>query len=488
MSLNLLHQYFETQQFDKAHELILLQKESLKMVWMGWYILHKDGLQAGEQYCLLQLRNYSANSGLWAVLGWIYWEQNQPIKGLSTYKKSLTLDWSIPAYLNAVSIGCEIGDFDSVLDLFEHYEEQLDLNVLSKHDIGNYFLCKAIVARETGQSTEALQLLNSIENQVPEIHILRGHIYRDEFLYTQSLMAYQEGLDQFPMHPVLFDSFQNVLRYLPSVPKGIHALLADKPNSVAAFMKVRSYLERIQADLLARDEESPEVQHLSAAIHGKNPPKPPVGYVEELFDDYAERFESHLIERLQYQVPRLIESVVYNRFTTEDLADSIWDLGCGTGLLGTQLRSVSNRLVGVDLSGNMLQRAMEKNCYDTLVHDDIITFLASHTETIFPDLIIVADTLVYLGDLRPFFTAVSLCMQSGTQLICTLEQLTETNDEGFQLMPTGRYSHSIEWIEWLLPQYGLSLEKRGEVVLRQGGGAWVHGWLLVIEVIVDNPL
>ena len=52
------------------------------------------------------------------------------------------------------------------------------------------------------------------------------------------------------------------------------------------------------ADLLERDKQSPEVQHLSAAIHGKNPPEPPVGYVEELFDDYADRFESHLLEKL----------------------------------------------------------------------------------------------------------------------------------------------------------------------------------------------
>ena len=485
MSIENIQRYLELSEFDEAHKLILLLEKPLKVVWMGWYILHTEGLLAAEQYCLHKLPMFSNNNGLWALLGWLYWEQEQPFKGLSAYEKSLSLEWSIPAYLNAVSIACEVGNFKAVTDLIAHYEDKLDVNTLSEHDIGNYFLSKAIVARETGRPTEAMQLLNSIRFQVPEIYILRGHIYRDEFLYTQSMMAYQEGLDYFPMHPVLLDSFQHILHYLPSVPKGVHAFLADQPNSVAAFMKVRAYLERIQADLLERDKKSPEVQHLSAAIHGKNPPKPPAGYVEELFDDYAERFESHLIEKLQYQVPKLIESVVFNRFSTENLASSIWDLGCGTGLLGPPLKSVTKRLVGVDLSVKMLERAEAKKCYDDLFHQDITTFLSSNMESESPDLIIVADTLVYIGDLRPFFTMVTGCMQKETQLICTVEKLTESTEEGFQLMPTGRYSHSIDWIEWLLPQYGLTLQKKGEVVLRQGGGTWVHGWLLIIESLEE---
>ena len=149
------------------------------------------------------------------------------------------------------------------------------------------------------------------------------------------------------MHPVLFEAFQRVLQYLPSVPKGVHSLLADQPNSLESFLKVRAYLERTRAELLQRDSDSPEVQHLSAAIHGKNTPKPPDGYVEALFDDYAERFESHLLEKLHYQVPQLITSVVGNRFGPGNLARLCWDLGCGTGLLRPKLRTVSNRLVGL---------------------------------------------------------------------------------------------------------------------------------------------
>ena len=66
----------------------------------------------------------------------------------------------------------------------------------------------------------------------------------------------------------------------------------------------------------------------------------------------------------------MIESVVPIA-STENPANSIWDLGCGTGLLGLPLKSVAKRLVGVDLSGKMLERAGAKGCYDDLVRQDI---------------------------------------------------------------------------------------------------------------------
>ncbi len=476
-----ISELLENQQFKQARVLINTLEEPTKTTWKGWLIVHEDGLSAGEQFCLPVLREDPSNASVWSILGWVYWEQDHPEKALATYQKSLLLDWSVSAYLNAVSLACELGWLLKARELIELYEDTLQIQDLSSYDLNSYLLCKAIVARENGQASEAIQLLSSIDDLVPEVFILRGHVYRDEFLYLQSMMAYQNGLDIFPMHPVLLEAFQSVLHYLPSIPKGVHSLLADQPNSVDAFLKVRAYLERTRAELLERDGESPEVRHLSAAIHGANPTSPPPGYVEQLFDDYAERFESHLLEKLDYQVPRLIESVVYNRFTTEQRSSLSWDLGCGTGLLGTQLKSISHCLVGVDISVKMLERAKAKDCYDEVVHQDIIEFLSSASNTAPPDLIVVADTLVYIGDLRPFLSAVAHCMSHDTQLICTIERLDDSTEDGFQLMPTGRYSHDIRWIEWLLPQCGLTLQNKGAVVLRQGGGTWVHGWLLIIE-------
>lgn len=467
--------------FNEAKECIDSLDDTNKLVWKGWLTVYESGLEEGESFCVSQLQRSPTNHLLWSVLGWIYWEQGHPHKAMVVYERSLSIAWSQSAYLNAVSVICELGLISRVQELMDEFEDNLQFRDLSSPELDGYLLCKAIVAREHGRAPEALQLLNSIGSQTPEVFILRGHIYQDEFLYTQAMMSYQKGLDIFPMHPVLLNDFQRVLQHLPSIPKGVHSLLSDQPDSLEAFLKVRAYLERIRADLLERDADSPEVQHLSAALHGRNPPQPPDGYVEELFDDYAERFESHLIEKLDYQVPQLIASVVNNRFTPEQPAVLSWDLGCGTGLLGPQLGAVSKRLVGVDISGKMLRRAREKGTYDDLIHGDIVSFLSEYSGVDFPDLIVVADTLVYIGDLRPFLFSLSGCMNQNTQVVCTIERVDGVTSDGFQLTSSGRYAHSIEWVHWLLPQYGLTVKKQGEVVLRQGGGTWVRGWLLIIE-------
>ena len=52
-----------------------------------------------------------------------------------------------------------------------------------------------------------------------------------------------------------------------------------------------------------------------------------------------------------------------------------YDLGCGTGLMGLELRSTVRRLEGVDVSEAMLAEARRKDIYDRLVKDDLIDFL-----------------------------------------------------------------------------------------------------------------
>ena len=60
-----------------------------------------------------------------------------------------------------------------------------------------------------------------------------------------------------------------------------------------------------------------------SSFHGENPDQPATGYVEELFDGYAQRFEDHLLQQLHYQVPSLVNAVIKNRFTIQKPAREI---------------------------------------------------------------------------------------------------------------------------------------------------------------------
>jgi predicted TPR repeat methyltransferase len=75
------------------------------------------------------------------------------------------------------------------------------------------------------------------------------------------------------------------------------------------------------------------------------------------------------------------------------------DLGCGTGLVGVAFRGLCQHLVGVDLSGKMIDQATRKQVYDALHEGDVVDFLQQTDQTF--DLFLSADTLIYLGYLSP---------------------------------------------------------------------------------------
>ena len=486
--INTLHTLLMKEQFTQARLFVQTLPQPKQDVWHCWCTFYEKGAtHAAEECWELILEAKSRNGDLWGAYGYFLWETQHPVKALAAFKKSISLGCDRSTLFNAMTLAVELKELSFAEECVAELETVIinqsnEDQPLSEEEWGIFLLCKAQLAREQQNPTEALQFLNSIQSPGPEVFLLKGHIFRDESLYTQSMMAYQEGLEHFDMHPDLLHSFKAVLPYIPSIPSGVHSLLSAQPDSSQALAQVRGYLEKIQGDLLQRDSESAEVQHLKAALFGRNTPGPPEGYVEELFDDYADRFDSHLIEKLHYQVPTLIDGVIRNRFSNEHPADIVWDLGCGTGLLGRKISDLSKRLIGVDLSRKMLNRAEATDCYHALHHCDILHFLESSVESDVPSVVLIADTLVYLGDLRLIFRALSQRISNCTHVVFTLEAMLEHSEEGYQLMPTGRYTHDVQVVSEWLEEFGMTLMKVGSVDLRQGGGRWVKGWLCIAQL------
>src|SRR6201999_4397445 len=100
-------------------------------------------------------------------------------------------------------------------------------------------------------------------------------------------------------------------------------------------------------------------------------------------------------------------------------------------------RPRAGRLDGIDLSPAMIEKARARGIYDGLVVGDIETALVGRY-----DLILAADTLVYLGDLGPLFAAVADHLAPGGFFLFT----TEAKDgEGFELGPKRRWRHSLPY-------------------------------------------
>ena len=232
---------------------------------------------------------------------------------------------------------------------------------------------------------------------------------------------------------------------------------------------------------LSDDDIFGAVLKLSVLGDRAQPDTPPVAYVEQLFDDYADRFEEALLEKLDYQVPQRLAALIAAHKSGR-IAVAV-DLGCGTGLMGVELRDRVDRLEGFDLSANMLAKADEKGIYDHLDQADLSVGLAE-TRVVGPghpaaraDLVSAADVLMYLGDLEPAFTLADALLKAGGHYAFSVERLAE--GDGFQLQPSLRYAHSAGYVVDLAARFGLTIVARESLVIRTDGGAPVHGFLFI---------
>ena len=107
---------------------------------------------------------------------------------------------------------------------------------------------------------------------------------------------------------------------------------------------------------------------------GDAPGALPQAYVARLFDDYAPRFDKHLIKNLGYRAPALIADALSAIAPGRRFASAL-DLGCGTGLMGEALRERVDHLTGVDLSAAMIAKARERGIYDRLAVGDAAAML-----------------------------------------------------------------------------------------------------------------
>ena len=258
-----------------------------------------------------------------------------------------------------------------------------------------------------------------------------------------------------------------------------HDALQRQPNEPLASRSLARALlqsgkreEAIAAykDYLVLNPDSNEALHFLHAAENNPTDMPPTGYIASLFDNYAPRFEGHLSGSLGYRAPEILKNLVVSSGESEGMAANAIDLGCGTGLAGEAFKDLCETLVGVDLSNNMLHQAREKGVYAQLLNADI-TEAIEQLGMLF-DLFICADTLVYIGNIQPLFASIANHSESGTLLTFSTEI---GQGENFELLPSGRYCHSDNYVKHTAAAAGFDLVKFEEHPLRKEGRQWISG-------------
>ncbi|MFG1375563.1 methyltransferase domain-containing protein [Xanthobacter autotrophicus] len=248
------------------------------------------------------------------------------------------------------------------------------------------------------------------------------------------------------------------------------AALADRDGAAQAFARVRALDsdDVLGAGLhLARLGTAPAEGAMSAA------------YVRTLFDQYADRFDTALRDKLAYRGPELLFEALTRaasaRGRTLAFAEGL-DLGCGTGLAGVLFAQVVERLAGVDLSPAMLEKAAALNLYARLEAGEMGAALEAVPDASL-DLVLAADALCYVADLAPILRAARRALRADGLFAFTLE--THEGD-GVILRDTLRYAHGAGHVRALAQAAGFAIVLLEPASTRAEKGVPVPGLIGVL--------
>lgn len=225
------------------------------------------------------------------------------------------------------------------------------------------------------------------------------------------------------------------------------------------------------------DDDGLNAYFLAGVRGGVAPATAPRGYVQQLFDDYADDFDQHLVGQLGYCAPEVLQRLLVG-LGRPTFGHGL-DLGCGTGLCGPQLRPLVQRLTGVDLSTAMLDAAQRRGVYDALVQADLAEHLARTDDR--HDLVVAADVFIYVGDLTPVFNGVRRVLQPGGVFAFSVEPATD--GQAFALQRSLRYAHGAAAMRALAAAHGLRVHQVERSALRVDEVHAVQGeyWVLTTE-------
>jgi predicted TPR repeat methyltransferase len=240
---------------------------------------------------------------------------------------------------------------------------------------------------------------------------------------------------------------------------------------------------RSVAELEERLTPTAEAETLHAALAASTGLLPPsrlsAAGLAKLFDGYAAGFDAHLQEMLGYRLPEhLAEAVAAEWSRSGRRPMDVFDLGCGTGLCGPQLRPMAASLRGVDLSPNMVERARARGVYDRVDVGDLLDALARERRAF--DLLAAADVMTYVGDLAPVFEAAAAALRPGGLFAFSVEA---AGGDRFHLQqPSLRYAHSKPYLEHVAAIFGFEQRSLAPVTIRHEAGQPVPGYLVVLAL------
>jgi predicted TPR repeat methyltransferase len=133
------------------------------------------------------------------------------------------------------------------------------------------------------------------------------------------------------------------------------------------------------------------------------------------YDEWAQSYDDDLAS-WSYQAPSVVAEAVVSRHPD---ADSVLDVGCGTGLVGRALRArgFQGRLTGLDISEASLAIAEQSGAYDSLERADLQQRLAVEDESVHA--VACVGVMTYLPDVEAAWREFARVVRPGGIVVVT---------------------------------------------------------------------
>lgn len=382
-------------------------------------------------------------------LGHIYLQQGDYHRAMTHLNKRILIQPNAESYYTLASAAMQINDYLEAIDALRHCLKQDPEHAEAKAMLANAFFL-------TGDKEQALAFYLRCLEHGPHLESLYniGVILSDKHHLNEAIDYFQQALTLEP-------------HYLPAH-LNIAALYLSKQNLSKAIQHYQSAQQL--------DPENEEIQHI---LHGLTqdqiPETSPILFAKNLFNQYAPHYDKHLLEQLNYQVPREIHRCLLNtvNFDAHDLR--ILDLGCGTGLCGEFFYKSAKELIGVDVAQGMLAIAEAKQIYTKLIHGSLETVLPEFNDL---DFVLAADVFPYIGALETIFRATYNALRHNGYFAFSIENTTAAP---YVLQTTLRYAHNKNYIKTLSDACNFIIVCENNIILRHQQKKPMEGYLFILQ-------
>lgn len=279
-----------------------------------------------------------------------------------------------------------------------------------------------------------------------------GVIYMYQDHHDDAIQYFQQALEMEPGNTAILNNLGAIY-----IKKGQHE-------------KAAPYYEQV----LQQQPDNSEASHLLRAIKQDSTPEfTPTTYTKNLFNQYAPYYDQHLKTYLHYKAPQQVFDAVNEQMNDPDPKWRVLDIGCGTGLSGEPFRKPAKELIGVDIAPKMIEIAQDKELYDQLYCGDLTHIMSDLYHF---DVILAVDVVSYIGEIDRFLQTVHKALGPDGLLAFTTEKSLHYP---YRLTRHARFAHHKDYIEKLINQNGLQLDRRDNIVLREQKRTPVEGHLFI---------